>query len=457
LSSQIWIVSILKIINFGIKIDLSLLIMNIKAEIFFSNSKLRCCLLMVLVFLNSGLYVNATVFRTQLFDKTIKTLHIGRINEKYTSNLIELGTNDVLRVKFDQLSHEAHAYSYKILNCNADWTLSSLSTNEYIDGFTNADITDYYLSSATTFLYTHYRFDLPNNDMKFKISGNYVALIYEDNKTDMPVAQVCFSVYEPKVSFQHSIRANTDIELNGRYQQIDFDLMLNKLQVQNPQNEIKVLVRQNNRYDNEVFNVQPTFINGSKLSFTSNKALIFEGGNEFHSFDISSVYAASRGVDRIKYIQPHYEVFLNQDKINTSKVYNHEFDANGKFVINYQESTENSDINGDYMYVNFTLQAAEPFLDGQIFLGGDFNYNLFNENSKLVYDFKAGMYVYRALLKQGGYNYQYRFLQKGNSKSNVERVEGSFWQTTNEYSIFVYHRPVGGRYDKLIGVQIFDK
>jgi len=419
---------------------------------------LNICIIIIYVFSYSYIYANNPVCRTQIFDNTIKTLQIGRDGEKYASNLMELNSGEVLKIKFDQLSNEVHAYSYKILHCNADWTVSNLLSNEYLEGFTTADITDYTLSSNTTFLYTHYRFELPNNDMKLKISGNYVVLIFEDNQSDKPVAQVCFSVYEPTVSVNHTLRANTDIELNGRYQQIDFDVLLNGLAVQNPQNEIRVLVRQNNRFDNEVFGTQPTYIEGSKLSFRNNKDLIFEGGNEFHSFDISSVYAASRGVDRIKYVQPHYEVFLTQDKIQTSKVYNHEFDANGRFVINLQEeSIDNSDTEGDYMYVDFMLLAKEPFFDGQLYIGGDFNYNLLNENSIINYDFNAGMYFYRTLLKQGGYNYQYRFLQKNNSKASVERVDGSFWQTNNEYAVFVYYRPIGARYDRLVGVNAFDK
>jgi hypothetical protein len=117
----------------------------------------------------------------------------------------------------------------------------------------------------------------------------------------------------------------------------------------------------------------------------------------------------------------------------------------------------NSDTEGDYMFVNFMLPAKEPFFDGQIYVGGDFNFNLFNENAKIKYDFNAGMYFYRTLLKQGGYNYQYRFLQKNSSKASVEKVDGSFWQTNNEYGIFIYYRPIGGRYDRLIGVKSFDK
>lgn len=401
--------------------------------------------------------INAQVLRTQVFDTSIKTLHIGKVSEKYSTNMIELNSNDILRIKFDQMSHEMHAYSYKILHCNFDWTVDNISTNEYLTGFTTGNITNYQLSTTTTFLYTHYYFDLPNDDINFKISGNYAVLIFEDNKTDKPVAQVCFTIVEPKVTIEHKIRSNTDIELNGRYQQLDVDINTNSLSIQNPQNEIRVSVKQNNRYDSEVTNITPTFINGKILSYVNNKNLIFEGGNEFHSFDISSVYAASRGVDRIKYIQPHYEVFLAQDNIQTTKTYMHEFDANGKFVVNYQESVDNADTEADYMIVHFMLPLKQPFFDGQLFVSGDFNYNLLNEQTRINYDFNAGMYLHKALLKQGGYNYQYRFLPKGEIKANVERVDGSYWQTNNEYAVYVYYRPVGCRYDKLVGVKYFDK
>ena len=39
------------------------------------------------------------------------------------------------------------------------------------------------------------------------------------------------------------------------------------------------------------------------------------------------------------------------------------------------------------------------------------------------------------------------------TKANVERVEDSYWETGNEYTIYIYHRGWGERYDKLVGVK----
>jgi len=181
--------------------------------------------------------------------------------------------------------------------------------------------------------------------------------------------------------------------------------------------------------------------------------LIFEGGNEYHRFDISSVYAASEGVTEIRYKQPHYEVFLNPDKIQTSKSYMHNFDVNGKFVINFQEVIDVIDVEADYMLVHFSLPVQQPFFDGQVYIGGEYNCNLMNDVSRLKYDNNAGMYYQTLLLKQGGYNYQYWFVPKGATKASDEKVDGSYWETGNEYTIYVYNRPWGERYDKLIGVK----
>ena len=413
-------------------------------------------ILLTFLLLSSFLLEASSKYQTTIFHSNIKTLQIIPNEDKLLQPIIDLNTDDILNISFDELSHEAHSYGYKLVHCNSDWTPSDLMTTEYIDGYTTANITDYTLSQSTTFLYTHYKFSLPNDEMKLKISGNYVVLIYEDNETDNPIAQTCFSVVEPKVSISATVRGNTDTELNKRLQQIDFEVFLKGYNIRDISSELKVYVRQNNRVDNQVANIQPTYISNSKLSYINNKDLIFEGGNEFYRFDISSVYAASEGIDAIDYIQPHYEAFLSKNKIHNSSIYIHNLDVNGKFLINYQEAFDDSNYEADYMYVNFCLPTSKPFFTGQLYLGGEFNYNQFDETSRLKYDNENQCYYQRILLKQGGYNFQYRFVPKGSQKAFVEPVDGSYWETNNEYTIYVYQRPWGERYDKLIAVKDFN-
>ncbi len=409
-----------------------------------------------LIFLYSILIclaVSSQTYRTKIFNPQIKTLQISLSGAKFSLPIMELNSSDFLLVSFDEMSHGNHSYSYKVIHCNADWTPSGLNATEYLTGYTTANITNYVQSLNTTYLYTHYAFQLPNNDMGFKISGNYVIQIYEDNNVENPIAQACFSIVEPHVSIAGTIRGNTDTELSGRLQQLDFDLMFNGYSVRDAASEIKVVVRQNNRIDNQVADLQPTYISTSKLSYINNKTLIFEGGNEYHRFDISGVYAAGEGVANIQFTKPYYDAFLYDNKIQNSKIYSSDQDVNGKFVINLQNS-QNDDTEADYMFVHFNLPTKQPFFDGRLYLGGEFNYNQLNDAVRMNYDGKTESYVQTILLKQGGYNYQYWFVPKGETKAAVERVDGSHWQTSNEYTIYVYHRPWGERYDKLVGVKV---
>ena len=77
----------------------------------------------------------------------------------------------------------------------------------------------------------------------------------------------------------------------------------------------------------------------------------------------------------------------------------------------------------------------------------------------MTYNPQTKAYEKDLLLKQGGYNYLYAVvpygsnstaLNKNNNTKVMETVEGNAWETENEYAIYVYHRPFGCRYDKLI-------
>ena len=54
-------------------------------------------------------------------------------------------------------------------------------------------------------------------------------------------------------------------------------------------------------------------------------------------------------------------------------------------------------------------------------------------------------------MKLGVYNYQYVWVPDGGQKVSTANTEGDFYNTENEYLIYVYHREFGARYDRLVG------
>ena len=47
----------------------------------------------------------------------------------------------------------------------------------------------------------------------------------------------------------------------------------------------------------------------------------------------------------------------------------------------------------------------------------------------------------------------YAFVKDGEIKPDMSRFEGSHFETENEYSILVYHRPLGLDYDRLLSIK----
>ena len=136
----------------------------------------------------------------------------------------------------------------------------------------------------------------------------------------------------------------------------------------------------------------------------------------------------------------------------TKGQYIHEFDSDGRFVVN-AERTYDSDTEAEFMWVYWTLPMEQPFFDGALYVGGELFENEMNLKNRMQYDNEAKCYWLTSLVKQGGYDYQYWFVPK-NKTTTTQRVDGSYWQTENEYAVYVWWRPFGARYDRLVGVQI---
>ena len=424
------------------------------------------------IFILLGLMCSISIYaqyQTTSFDQTVRTLQVKYADDNLQLQRPFLSLKDgivdgskednCLLISFDQLSHDLKQYSYTVKHLNYDWTPSDISSYEYIDGFTSADIIDYEHSVNTQQEYIHYWFSFPNEDMQLTASGNYVVIIYEDGDAENVVAQVCFSVVEPIAEISTKQRANTDIEFNGRYQQLDIDVNTSRLHIRDAQ-EIKVVVRQNDRLDNQVVLTTPTFQEPTRLRYINNQQLIFEGGNEFRHFDTYSTYYAGYQVDAIRYREGEYHAVLEVDAVRGTMgkgagregtPYVTEEDANGQLVVNCEKS-EDANTEAEYMWVHFYLPVSQPIMNAHVFVGGDLFYNQYTALNLMQYDAEEKYYHLQAYLKQGGYNYMYYAV--GENGVATLPLEGSHWQTRNAYSVDVYYRPFGSRYDRLVGKKI---
>lgn len=402
--------------------------------------------------LSAGQALNAqTPYRTQVFEhKHIKSLQILQPDQTFSIPVLALNSDAQLEFVFDDFLNAHSRYAYSIIHCDADWQPSDLSPIEYLDGFQDLTIDDFANSMATTTQYTNYRLFLPNDDIQFKVSGNYVLKVYPEDDPERIVLTACFQVVEPQIQISAEVTGNTNIDTYQRHQQVNFVLNTKNFQIAYPQSDIKICVTQNNRTDNAVTNIKPSGILDGQIIYENIPELIFPAGNEYRRMEfLSNKYNGMR-VENISFHNPFYHVTLLKDFPSAMSSYEYDQDQNGRFYVNSSGSTD-PDTEADYYFVHFTLAMPES-KQGKVYLNGEAFHNLFNEETEMSFNHETNQYEKSILLKQGNYNYQYLYVPNGETKGRTDAIEGDFHQTENEYCIYVYYRPMGARYDRLIGV-----
>ena len=412
------------------------------------NKKTGYIASLLAVFTVNLLYAQ-TIYETKVYSNQLKSLRIEVLGELISEPFIALNGDKMLEVNFDVLNHTQGRYAYSITHCDADWTKSNLAPIEYMDGFQQMTIDDYAQSIATITPYTNFRLLLPNDNIRFKVSGNYVIEVYEEGIPDKRLFSARFGVYEPLVGIDVTVSSQTDVAFNQGYQQVGFQLNTQKLPIAFPQTELKIFVSQNNRLDNIATNLQPSLIVNNRLTYEHIRNLIFEAGNEYRRIEFLDNRYNGMGIKQIQYFNPYYHAEVMTDQNRARLSYQYDQDQNGRFFIRCL-NCQDPDIESDYFIVHFSL--ASPMLVGEnLYLLGDFLQNRIDESSRMDYNRETGQYEKAVLLKQGHYNYQYLGIPDGETRGNLATTEGNFFQTENEYTIVVYYRPMGGRFDRLIG------
>ncbi len=390
-----------------------------------------------------------------VYRSNIKTVLFHKMGFEMSAPMIALNSDEQLVFSFDDLSAEYSKYEYTVIHCDADWNPSDLRPNEYLDSFTDDYIESFDYSVNTMQSYVHYRQVIPNDVIKFRISGNYLLKVYVEGKPEQVIFTKRFFVIDPKVTVAAVIDRTSRVEDRDYKQEISFSVNTSGVIVVDPLQEIKVTIRQNGRWDNSFTNLKPRQIRGNELNYDYVSTIVFDGGNDFRYFDIKSFRYNSMRVRAIEYDASHgYQVFLHDDEVKKKHIYQRiQESMNGRFLIKTEDWPDSS-IESEYCTVNFFLPFPTPLIDGKLYIiGGLTNWQLMRE-AELTYTFDRFGFEANLLLKQGYYNYQYIFLPNNSKVGDVTFIEGNFFESNNEYSFYVYYRPQGTRYDQLVCVHV---
>jgi hypothetical protein len=289
--------------------------------------------------------------------------------------------------------------------------------------------------------------------IKWRFSGNYVLKVFVDGDPEDVVFTRRFYVFDPKVNLVARMKVPSKIDDRRTKQEVVFSIGTAGFPIADPFREILVTIMQNGRLDNAITDLKPREVSGTQLVYNYDGINVFDGGSDFRYFDMKSLRYNSMRIKALEYSpETGYQVYLHDDKVKKKHVYESTQESiNGRYLIK-SEDMNYSAFESDYAMVHFFLSYATPLIQGKLYLfGGLTNWQFLPEN-ELIYDYEAGGFRASIYLKQGFYNYQYMFLPNDSKIGDVTLIEGNFFDTNNEYTFFVYYRPRGGRYDRLINI-----
>ena len=391
-----------------------------------------------------------------VYSDRIKSVQLHPYGNQLGYPIIRLNSAEQLELHFDDLDANVKNYSYTFQLCNSDWTPVMLSHFDFIKGFSQVRLNTYRMSSVAFTRYTHYQAMIPDRNCVPSRSGNYILKVFLNGDTSKLVITKRMMVVQELSTIKAEIQQPFNGQLFRTHQKVQFRVNLNEqLNVVNAIQQVKVVIMQNNRWDNAVTDIRPTFFSRTTLEYNTENDCVFPAGKEWRWVDLRSFRLQSERIANAKYSNTSTEIFVKPETDRREQRFNFYRDANGQYQIEPSENI-NPLWQADYATVNFTFvpPGNSPYPTKDVYVFGQLtNYNL-SDAAKMTFNTSKGVYESSVFLKQGYYDYTYVTVERNAKKriASFDATEGNLWETENNYTILVYYRPLAGRADELIGI-----
>lgn len=385
------------------------------------------------------------------YESLVALVQVYPVNENTQASLSYpvISLNDPgIYLSFDLMEENATYLNARLVHCNANWEPSILTDIQYLNVYNEFTINQYNYSANTRIPYVHYYTTLPTP----AVSGNYLVVVYRNNDKEDLIFTRRFSVFQQKTTIDSEITQSSIVAKRIQNQQVRFAVSYEGLGNVNPLREIKAVLLQNHNWNMALTDLKPTLMRPDQnfLEYHHfNGENNFPGGNEFRYFDLRSIDYRGMNVSNIRKEEDKVQAFLGQDKPRADLAYSQlNQDLNGRYYLQNTDPND-SELQSEYVEVFFSLLSER--LDGKVYIFGQFNNWALNAANQMRFDPETQSYRGKLWLRQGYYDYAY-WIQSDTRPGYA--IEGSFYQTENNYEILIYYRDPFKNYDELIGYQL---
>ncbi len=387
------------------------------------------------------------------YSPTVRTVQLFKKGFEMAPPVIELNGAEALVLRFDDLQSTVENLSYTVVHCDADWKPSDLMPGQYLTGAMSDYIMAGQLSYNTLQPFIQYELEFPNDMVRIGRSGNYLLKVYRGSDQDDLVLTRRFLVFEQKVQIDARVLASRNVELRDAAQQVDLTIRHPQLPVQDAFRDIKVAVLQNMRWDDLRTGFKPRFVRGSELVYDFPDPGLFMGNNEYRNIDLKDLRMLTQRVSRIAPGPGDNitEAWVTPEAKRNIRVYFDQPDINGKYLVR-NDWVDGDPLGADYVLVHFTLPMPAPLMD-DVYVYGGFSDFLCRKENRMTWSAEHKAYTASIVMKQGFIDFTYATLSAKTTVPDLTAIEGSHFQTENDYLVLVYFTDFQQRCDRLVGMR----
>ena len=206
-------------------------------------------------------------------------------------------------------------------------------------------------------IYSHYAISFPNQYTQLKVSGNYIISIQNEDRE--VVFSRKFIVFEQLVSVPMQVKRARNVKDIDYKHNLDFTIKSAAITFQSPLTNVKVLLIQNGKFNNAIYNIKPMYTIGNDLIYKYDAETQFWAGNEYLFFENKIIQAANNSISRVDSNSGLYNCYLYKNQARKNNQYTFFPDVNGNFVVK-NINAENNEIEADYAWISARLGRFLP-------------------------------------------------------------------------------------------------
>lgn len=378
--------------------------------------------------------------------ESVRTVQLYEGADERNFPISTLRSGDQLTLEFDLMRQEGQPLSVYFQHADRTWS-RDLSPSQFLESYHNDKLLDYQRSQGTVVPYVHYEYRFPNDDIRFRVSGNYVLRVTKQGQPDSVLFERPFFVTDDAGSLQMGTES---IPVPGQRQQ-----SVRPVARFDPPAELRgdpfgytVCFVRNGRLPDTRCEERPLLAQQPTLTFEVDRDRSFEPSTADYTVDLSnlcggaSIETTDRTVTPFQVLlEPDYAQFTGRDL---------DANLNGQILIRgVLDTYANPAIRAEYVRTTFAfVPPNERPLSGKVVVAGSFSGMDANRGTRMQWQSDRRRYEGAVLLKQGRYQYFY----SASDPLLRRTIRESQPRRQNTYTAFVYYQDPSRRTDRLLRI-----